>query len=1496
MRKLLLLICSFLIITTSYLQTDNFPSDPTAFQTEMEKFMRQNDNKEIKDFMKEFDTVWNDGPFGIYRDQVITFSNVMLKKKYQAATQFKMFLRAVMDFHKAGHPKTNFDNWIKGLEWITKKKSSTYFMDYVEASDYLFRDNDLIKLPGHEWYSNTTSWKIDLTDGDVITWSFPATDLYCVGKDDTTFIEATGGIYYPHEQTFKGTKGTVYWTRNKLAKDRVYAQLNNYNINVKRSTFAADSVMFIHKDYFPNPIMGRLEEKVTDIVEGKDYFYPKFDSYSKKFEIKNLFPNIDYSGGFSFYGKRFIAKGDSVDLATLKIYHKGEIFITAAARTFSIEDEKASSQAAAVTMYLGEDSIYHPGLEFKFLKTIKTKDDKDSLINLVEFTRVGEGTVQTPFQDSYHNVEIIFELLQWQMGTDFAKISSSRGANENTAKFRSQNFFNLLEYERMQGMDDVHPLIKLNQFLKSRKGDTSRVFTAGQYANFLKFDLSMTRQMLMRFSIAGLISYNIDKEEGVVNDQFYHVINSASRTTDYDVIEINSSMGRNQQNATLSLIDYRWDIKGVDHVILSDSQDVEISPYGQQLVLKKDLDFTFNGRLFSGRFALYGKNFDFSYKNFKLKSPDIDSLKIIAQGFPKDKNYAGNLPDTILNSVIEDLSGELYVDHPNNKSGLKPFPEFPSFVSTKKSYVYYDDPFIEHGVYKRGEFYFMLEPFKKDSLDEFKTPYMKFEGTFVSDGIFPDLNEDLIVMPDYSLGFLKKIDSKGLKAYGGKATYYDTLTLTNKGLRGGGRLDYLTSTAKSNDFVYYPDSMNAFAYSFGIKKTTGGIETPDVKGKDVNIHWEPGKDKFDATETGTRFEMYEGEGTMNGTLTLTPSGLEGDGNYHFGQNADLKSDVFKFKTEEFKADSSGFYLSDNPTEIGDTAQVAFKTDNVKADVTYVDRNATLKSNSPESFVEFPQNRFIAYMEEMVWYMDKGTVDMNTKRVDEIGLKGALFVSTDKRLDSLSFVAPRANFIVNDHIIQADGVKYIDVADSRIFPIDEKVTIREDAKIDPFVDAKIWVGKTDKIHVLEHANITIFTSHKYSGTAEYTYVNEIGVGQVIKMHSVDVDEKDITVAEGTVEQVADFNMSPVFGFKGNVHLYGKNQFLTFDGFTKVIHTCKVMKNDWCKFQAEIDPNNIMIPIPLEPENDKQEKLYNGFLFAADTTGLYPAMMSAKRKAGSDIEVLGVQGYLFFDKKTQEFKISKKEKLQDSELPGSYMSFNVNTCNSYGEGKMDMGSNLGQVDLACSGSITHKQSDDDISMDLLFTVDFKMDPTMTKFLEEKVKAVTTTGADVKNDLIKRQITDLLDSGKADKLYDNITLEGKFKKLPTQLKKMLVLTDLHFTWNKTAKALIHNGTAGIMVFNGEQVNKSANVILEIDRKTKNDNFTIYIEFDDGNWYWFNYVGSTKQMWIYSNVKEFMDVFAAVDNTKRVFTQQGFDAYTIITGSQSKVDKFKKKLGITD
>ena len=136
--------------------------------------------------------------------------------------------------------------------------------------------------------------------------------------------------------------------------------------------------------------------------------------------------------------------------------------------------------------------------------------------------------------------------------------------------------------------------------------------------------------------------------------------------------------------------------------------------------------------------------------------------------------------------MVSDLGGDLYIDDPNNKSGLKNFPKYPIFSSTKDAYVYYDDPSIFNGVYDRDKFYFYLYPFTIDSLDNFKTELLQFEGYLASAGIFPDIEDTLRVQRDYSLGFETTTPESGFDTYGGKGTYFADVRLSNEGLRGKG--------------------------------------------------------------------------------------------------------------------------------------------------------------------------------------------------------------------------------------------------------------------------------------------------------------------------------------------------------------------------------------------------------------------------------------------------------------------------------------------------------------------------------------------------------------------------------------------------------------------------------------------------------------------------------------------------------------------------------------
>ena len=61
---------------------------------------------------------------------------------------------------------------------------------------------------------------------------------------------------------------------------------------------------------------------------------------------------------------------------------------------------------------------------------------------------------------------------------------------------------------------------------------------------------------------------------------------------------------------------------------------------------------------------------------------------------------------TPVRTVIEAVTGDLRIDDPTNKSGIRKdsFPQFPIFNSFYDSYAYYDRPSIFNGVYKRDKF------------------------------------------------------------------------------------------------------------------------------------------------------------------------------------------------------------------------------------------------------------------------------------------------------------------------------------------------------------------------------------------------------------------------------------------------------------------------------------------------------------------------------------------------------------------------------------------------------------------------------------------------------------------------------------------------------------------------------------------------------------------------------------------------------------------------
>ncbi|MBK7410738.1 MAG: hypothetical protein IPJ40_23400 [Saprospirales bacterium] len=122
------------------------------------------------------------------------------------------------------------------------------------------------------------------------------------------------------------------------------------------------------------------------------------------------------------------------------------------------------------------------------------------------------------------------------------------------------------------------------------------------------------------------------------------------------------------------------------------------------MVIGKNRNLDFDGRLFAGFGTLTGKDFHLDYDKFQIQLDSVRYFDLFLTTGEKDAQ--GKPLAYSLGSRIEHLRGVLLVDAPSNKSGRDNIPMFPSLQSKDYSYVYYDAPEIRKGVYERDSFLF----------------------------------------------------------------------------------------------------------------------------------------------------------------------------------------------------------------------------------------------------------------------------------------------------------------------------------------------------------------------------------------------------------------------------------------------------------------------------------------------------------------------------------------------------------------------------------------------------------------------------------------------------------------------------------------------------------------------------------------------------------------------------------------------------------------------
>lgn len=91
-------------------------------------------------------------------------------------------------------------------------------------------------------------------------------------------------------------------------------------------------------------------------------------------------------------------------------------------------------------------------------------------------------------------------------------------------------------------------------------------------------------------------------------------------------------------------------------------------------------------------------------------------------------------------------------------------------------------------------------------------------------------------------------------------------------------MTYLLSTSVSNDFNFYPDSVNAVLQSFDLKEQKSGVEYPPVIASNVYEHFMPYKDILSISSIDKPIELYNNESRLTGLMQLTPE--QSDWSWH----------------------------------------------------------------------------------------------------------------------------------------------------------------------------------------------------------------------------------------------------------------------------------------------------------------------------------------------------------------------------------------------------------------------------------------------------------------------------------------------------------------------------------------------------------------------------------------------------------------------------------------
>ena len=1406
-----------LLAINGFAQTQPFSKDRDQFFEELDTYLTSSkDSKaEAVSLMNEFRGVWNMHYDTEEAAMAMDLYELMRTKTanrayYNIFTFTEILLRAPY----CGMTKSDLDRFLSYFSRRFSKRQSQ--MDkYLKSCRDLFVDHVLGDKGAIQWVAPNANFTFP-TDTAFI-FEVKQCDLILQSSKDQSIIHNTLGRINLDSHLWTGRGGRVDWTRFGIPSEMVYADLNDYQVNLTASNFRAEHAVFHNKYYFDRSCECVFEDAVTNAEPNEKTMYPQATPTGGQMERGKLFGDIDFMGLFGMTGNTLTFFGTEREPAQIVFWHKRKVTVRVRSKRFALTENSLVSNQTRTSIYLYDtvlntiDSIYHNDLGFRY------NDNKKE----VQLYRKDNGVGTGPFYDTYHEYDIFLEAICWDRNKeemDFQRLVGTSGTSEG--KVSSISYFRKSDYLKIQALDNRHPMETLDKFLKIYGDDHNR-FHINDLVDYLKYPSSQVISLILNLQAEGYVEYEKETQMCTVLNRFFDVLASEHGDFDFDVIKFQTKVANRQPNIRLSLRTNDMIVYGISDfqsesdvpaITLSDFKHVLILPDNARIVLKKHRNFNFSGCIMAGMYEFFTKDCLFNYSKFSIEMNKVDSLRFYAR-------FSGKVYP--VEGTLERLTGTLMIDESDNKSSVRETPDYPKFNSPGYAYKFYRH--INGGVFDlelpldtlkaedlAGKFYFRLDPFSADRLDDLNSEDVSFKGRLVSGGIFPDIVQPLVVMDDHSLGFNHLVgdgSSSSYPMFGGKGNYHQEVYLSNEGFYGTGQLDVETSQFLSPRFDFYLDSVVAAVESFNMRERKTGTHFPKASCGPLDMKWDLTVPQLCTYTKDEPICMYDST-FFRGSTVLTDKGYSGDGVVAFGLTR-FESKYFNFDARSFVADTSDFVLLDKD---GETQ--AFIAENYRTKVDLNSQKVQFEYLDDGSSLDFPLNKFHGSLQEAEW-------DIASNRVHLSSSSGSLaeskFVSLLPEHYSLWFYSTNADYDMNDYVIHAHEVTNFRVADAEIFPFQGDVQIMRNATINPLEHSRIVADTATQMHVFKDVSVTINSRDNYMASGIKDYVDASGVATPLFFNEI-TPVDGITVAHAKVDEDEGLRLSPYFSFKGEIISTASERFDRYEGSFRMEQSC-LEDVVWFASKANIDPKAVEIPIVMDDIKKVRQGLFNGICYMYGSQGGYRVNF-LKPMNPETIEVTPQNGSLKYDAESNSYVI------RDTLHAGQELRLS-DRCEVTMHTASDLGFSLGLTNFTCYGDFVNYPNDS-VTMEALNVFDVPV------FDEEVMKEIAEVYASVNGEAVnylKTPYVEYLRMMEGEEVAAKLGREMELLGYPAIRKddfynKTIVIPSLKMVWNPTLRAYISVGKIGLGNIGKNLVNRYVDGYVMFDRRL--GNITYYFEND--------------------------------------------------------------------